>query len=528
MKGIRRAGCRLIAVAFAFTGVAAAAGPDLRLVEAAKNADTSAVRALLRQGLDATVAYGDGTTALHWAAYRDDGESADLLIQAGAKVNVANALGATPLWAASENGSPAMVRRLLQAGAEPNTPLPSGETPLMTAARAGNADVVRQLLLKGADPNARERTRGQTALMWATAQKHPSVVEVLLEHRADVRARTETWIEVMKTSPDTANAGLLCQPRAECYITDVTQGGYTPLLFAARVGDLASAKLLVAGGADVNDVAPYGTSATVVAAHSGNGQVATFLLEQGADPNADGAGYSALHAAILQKDEPLAGALLAHGANPNARIRVSTPIRRDSVDFHINPAFIGATPFWLAARYNVPGIMRLLAQHGADPLFVHHPEYWLDGFGATAGDPAKASQHRSWIAEGDTTAVMAAAGMGGRRQPLFAVDHPRRIAEAARVARQAPDPAELEIAALAALKVAADLGVDVNVANAAGNTALHIAASRGHTTVVAFLIEHGAKLDVRNSRGQTPLALAMASSASKANAELLQKLGAKP
>jgi ankyrin repeat protein len=517
---MRKSVARLIVAVAAASTAGVAASRDLRLVEAAKHADRNGVRALLNHGADVTAAEGDGTTALHWAAYRDDADSAELLIRAGARVNAVNDLGATPLWAACENGSATMVRRLLEAGADPNAPLLSGETPLMTAARTGNADVVRQLLVKGADVNARERAHNQTALMWAVAQRHPAIVEALLAHGADVRARSTVRTEVVKTALDPYNPD---------YIIDIQQGGYTPLLFASRVGDLASAKPLLAAGADVNDTAPYGTSALVVAAHSGHEELAAFLLEKGADANAAGAGYTALHAAILHKDEKLVAALLAHGANPNAPVQRATPTRRDSVDFFIPPAFVGATPFWLAARYGAPQLMRVLARHGADPLVVHHVTYWS---GAAA--PVR---RRPFVDEGGITALMAAVGMGGR-SPLFAVNRLDRIAEMAPVGgRRAPDPDVVESTTLEAVKVAAELGVDLNAANADGDTALHRAAVRGFDSVVRLLVERRARLDARNKKGQTPLAAAIAASSgsgrgrgasppSKTTVELLRTLGA--
>ena len=198
--------------------------------------------------------------------------------------------------------------------------------------------------------------------MWAVSEQHPGVVDVLLAHGADVHARSDVWDKRVKT---TAQQGY-------AYITDIQEGGYTPLLFAARVGDLASAKLLVAGGAAVNDTAPSGTSATVVAVRSGHGELAAYLLEQGADPNAAEAGYTALHAAIASYDEELVGALLSRGADPNAPLLAATPARRQGIDVYLVPAHVGATPFWLAARYSAPGFMRLLVEHGADPQFVHH------------------------------------------------------------------------------------------------------------------------------------------------------------
>ena len=238
----------VVVLVLAAMGIAAA-GADAPLADAARNADWSTVRALLEEGADVGMPQGDGTTALHWAGYWDDSESADLLIRAGANVNGVNDLGVTPLWTACENGSAAMVEKLLRAGASPNAGLLSGETLLMTAARTGNAEIVEQLLAKGADVNAKERGRAQTALMWAVSERQSDVVEVLLSHGADVHARSKVWTEVVKTTPEPWNHS--------DYIIDVQQGGYTPLLFAARVGDLASAKLLVAAGADVNDTAPY-------------------------------------------------------------------------------------------------------------------------------------------------------------------------------------------------------------------------------------------------------------------------------
>ena len=275
--------------------VARAQSGERRLADAAKNADMDAVRTRLAQGASVNAAELDGTTALHWASYWDDVESADLLIRAGADVNATNDLGATPLWTASLNGSAAMVRRLLEAGANPNAALRLGETPVMVASRSGNPDVVEQLLAEGADVNARV-AREQTALMWAVAQTHADVVKVLLAHHANVHARSEVWSQVMAVPPH----GLLEYNRA------IPHGGNTALMFAARVGDVASAKLLVAAGANVNDADAWGVSATVLAAHSGYAEFVEFLLGEGADPNAAAAGFTALHEAIMRRNEQTA------------------------------------------------------------------------------------------------------------------------------------------------------------------------------------------------------------------------------
>ncbi len=438
---------------------------DMRppLVEAAKNGDRDAVRGLLKQaGATVNIAEPDGTTALGWAAYRDDLEIADLLIRAGAKANIANDLGVTPLWAACQNGSEAMVRRLLSAGANPNAKLLAGETILMVAARTGNPAVVEQLLSKGAEVNARA-SRAQTALMWAVAQKHPDVVKLLLAHHADVHARSDAWNYVMAVPPH----GFPEYNRA------IPHGDDTPLLFAARVGDLESAKLLVAAGADVNEADAWGISTVTLAAHSGFDDVVDFLLHKGADPNAAKSGFTALHEAIMRRDERTVAALLDHGADANARLATWTPTRRTSKDYNFDPELVGATPFWLAARFTEPNIMRLLLKHGADPHFVHHADKVVEGRG---GVPF---EHRNDV----TTTLLAATGIGGG------------------AAWTDLDRAKREPLMLEAVKLIVDSGIDVNTANSDGRTALDAARALRYDSIVQFLTEKGAKAGTGTARG---------------------------
>ena len=429
-----------------------AAGREVSpLVDAAKNADREALRALLDQGASVDAAEVDGTTALHWASYRDDVDSADLLIRAGANVNAANDLGAAPLWTASLNGSAAMVERLLEAGANPNAALVLGETPVMVAAHAGSAEVVELLLASGADLTARG-ARGQTALMWAVAQQHADVVTVLLAHGADVHARSEVWSQVMAVPPHG-------QPE---YNRAIPHGGNTALMFAARAGDLASARLLLTAGADVNDADAWGVSAMVLAAHSGHRELVQILFEHGADPNSAAAGFTALHTAVMRRDDKMVGALLTNGADPNIPLRTWTPTRRASQDFHFPPALVGATPFWLAARFSDPTLMRLLAEHGADPLYVHHADY-------------KTAALRT--RQESTTALMAAVGMGGGGMQGWV----------------RPERTELEALTLEAVKVATELGVAVNAVDTDGRTALDAATALEYESVVEFLVEQGAR-----------------------------------
>jgi ankyrin repeat protein len=435
--------------------VAMIAATDSRppVVDAAKRGDRAALQALVAKHADVTVSEPDGSTALHWASYRDDLESAELLIRAGARVNAANDLGATPLWAAAQNGSEAMVRRLLAAGADPNLALLAGETPLMVASRAGKPAIAEQLIAKGANVNARG-ARQQTALMWAVSQKHPDVVNVLLAHRADLSLRSARWSQVMAVPPH----GYMP------YNREIPAGEETALLFAARVGDLESARLLVSAGANVNDEDAWGVSAVTLAAHSGFGPLVEFLLEKSADPNAMRAGFAPLHEAIMRRDEMIVSALLSHGADVNAPLRTWTPTRRSSEDWNFAPELVGATPFWLAARFSEPGVMRALLKRGADPKFVHHGDRMVEGRG-------EAFQHRPDV----TTAVMAATGMGGGR------------------AWVQPPRSEREPLMLEAVKLAVELGVDVNAANADGRTALDAAQALKYESVVAYLVGQGAK-----------------------------------
>ena len=432
---------------------AAAADPVPGLIDAVRAGDSARVRVLLAAGADADAAQLDGSSALLWASHRDDLQTVQLLIEAGADVSVGNDLGATPLWAASENGSTELVRMLLAAGADPNRELLSGETPVMVAARAGSAAVVRQLAAAGADLD-RQGSRGQTALMWAAAQRHPDVVEALLAAGADLRVRSNVWTQVMAVPPHS-------KPE---YNREIPHGGNTALLFAVRAGDLPSARILVAAGADVDDTDAWGVSAVVLAAHGGHRELLDFLLENGADPNAADAGFAALHDAVMRNDSRMVAALLAHGADPNQRLLTWTPTRRASRDHHYPPPLVGASPFWLAARFVRIDLMRMLADHGADPHFVHEVDYIVDG-------------RMQWQTE-RTTALMAAFGMGGRRARPWV---PYGGAPTA------------ELRTLEAVMLAVDLGIDVNAVDATGRTVLDEAEALQYESVVEYLVEVGAE-----------------------------------
>ncbi len=460
--------------------VRADAAGDQRLVEAARNRDAAAVAALLKARVDPNAAQPDGGTALHWTAQWDDLATARLLVSAKARVGVANDYGMTPLSLAATNGSAGMIALLLKAGANPNTALPSGETPLMTAARTGSVPAVKTLLGAGANIHATEAAKGQTALMWAVAERHGDVVRALLEAGADVKAASAS--------------------------------GFTPLLFAVRMGDIDLVKLFLDKGADIESAAKDGSTPLAIATVRGHVALAEWLLERGADPDKDSIGYTPLHWAAGTFDtmstkeytpedgewSSLAGipdraakrrlilALLARGASVNARVKGRLPRFGYSLgggSIVGGGSYAGATPFFLASTVADMETMRLLLAHGANPNIATN-----DG----------------------TTPLLATAGIS--------------IVEA--------ETSTTEAQLLDALKLMMSLGNDIMAANDAGTTALHVTAYVGFNVIAKFLVDQGVPMNAKDRRGQTPLKIASGIPmsgmfyAQPKTAELLRSLGA--
>jgi uncharacterized protein len=464
-----------------------AAEPAAPLVDASARGDLSAVRALIDKKVDVNAPRIDGMTALHAAVHADRLDIADALLRAGAKATAADRYGVTPLYLAAVNGNADVIRRLLDAGVDPNAADPGGETALMTAARTGSAAALRALLERGATVDAKEPEFGQTALMIAVRENNDAAVQILLEAGASANAQTRkgptpAFVPPCKgTGCGSEGVGINRGGVPDRGRRAEVKGGMTPLLYAARDGNVSAARRLIEAGADLelgdgNSIRPL-----LMSLLNNNLEVARLLLSKGANVNADDFwGRTPLWAAVEYRnldmnnndqDSPtdngvdrapvlaMIKELIDAGANVNARTRELAPVRRWL--YSLNEVswvdFTGQTPFLRAALSADTATMRLLVEHGADPNL-----------------PTLAG----------TTPLMAAAGVNWVVAQTYT---------------------ESVQARLDAVKLCLELGADVNATNSMGLTPLLGAVNRGSNDIIELLVQRGARLDIKDKEGRTPL-----------------------
>ena len=483
--------------------------------------DASRLQQLIKTKADVNATQPDGTTALHWAIDQEDKAAVAALLRAGANPAAVTGTGITPLALACEEGDPDLVALLVKAGADVNQPLGNGETPLMMAARTGSVPVLKLLLSKGAKIDEREKLRGTTALMWAAANSNADAVRLLISKGADINARSATvapgrrpylappgreriqeFIDgtglrgavVEQDAPDTtkptANAQDAAAAKAQAqkrFDTEIKLakgaiakfekpapygkrgekqwGGLTPLLFAAREGDLETVKVLLEAGVDVNQTSEYGWTALLAATQNRWYRLGVYLLEHGANPNiANEGGWNPLYIAtdnrnIEAGDYPtrkpdldhldFIKRLLAGGADPNLRMRSSTETRTVFTNQWLYEE--GATPFLRAAQSGDLVLLKLLLEHKADPSIP--------------------TDHK-------VTPLMVASGIGWVEGVTYEWSK-----------QQTYDTVKLLL----------DLGADVNAQDTLdGRTALMGAAHKGRNDIIELLVQHGADLGLRD------------------------------
>ena len=498
--------------------------------------------------MDVNAAQGDGSTALHWAAYKDDLEMVKMLLAAGADVKATTRDGEiTPLFMACANGDAAIIDALLAAGADAKGVKSNGTSALMMAAESGSTAAVKTLLDHGAEVNAKESVHGQTALMFAAARNRAAVVHLLLAQGADANVSTSVHkLEHVRFDQDgnivedKAKGGNAENADSEAlntfaqsmgfesavYLIDTSAAAEAALdLFSRSVGLKAvaySVDLKRKKGPKAGDVANRpprkigpdfmgGMTALLYAAREGYTEAAQALVEGGANVNevSGGEKMSPLVEAIINGHLDLAKYLLDHGADPNLATEAGLAALYATIDVQWAPKAWFPQPSTDQEKTSYLDLMKALLDKGAkvnaqigEKLWFRaftNDYTWVDTTGATAFWRAAQSSDlpamKLLVAHGADPKIANKSG----ETPLLAA---AGIGWAWNWSLRAPFPA------VDAVKYCVELGNEVNAADNRGYTALHGAAYLGDNDMVNYLVSKGAKVDAKSKAGDSPADMA--------------------
>ncbi|XP_075607066.1 ankyrin-2 isoform X13 [Balearica regulorum gibbericeps] len=436
-------------------------------LRAARAGNLDKVVEYLKSGIDINTCNQNGLNALHLAAKEGHVGLVQELLERGSAVDSATKKGNTALHIASLAGQAEVVKVLVKEGANINAQSQNGFTPLYMAAQENHIEVVKYLLENGANQSTATED-GFTPLAVALQQGHNQAVAILLENDTKGKVRLPA-LHIAARKDDTKSAALLLQNdhnadvQSKMMVNRTTESGFTPLHIAAHYGNVNVATLLLNRGAAVDFTARNGITPLHVASKRGNTNMVKLLLDRGGQIDAKTRdGLTPLHCAARSGHDQVVELLLERGAPLLARTKN------------------GLSPLHMAAQGDHVECVKHLLQHKA-PV----DDVTLDYL----------------------TALHVAAHCGHYRVTKLLLDK-----RANPNARALNGFTPLHIACkknrIKVMELLVKYGASIQAITESGLTPIHVAAFMGHLNIVLLLLQNGASPDVTNIRGETALHMA--------------------
>ncbi|XP_017681477.1 PREDICTED: ankyrin-3 isoform X4 [Lepidothrix coronata] len=473
----------------------------------------------LKNGVDINISNQNGLNALHLASKEGHVEVVSELIQRGASVDAATKKGNTALHIASLAGQAEVVKVLVTNRANVNAQSQNGFTPLYMAAQENHLEVVKFLLDNGASQSLATED-GFTPLAVALQQGHDQVVSLLLENDTKGKVRLPA-LHIAARKDDTKAAALLLQNdhnadvESKMMVNRTTESGFTPLHIAAHYGNINVATLLLNRGAAVDFTARNDITPLHVASKRGNANMVKLLLDRGAKIDAKTRdGLTPLHCGARSGHEQVVEMLLDRGA----------PILSKTKN--------GLSPLHMATQGDHLNCVQLLIQHNVPVDDVTNDYLTALHVAAHCGHYKVAKVLL------DKKANPNAKALNGFT-PLHIACKKNRIKVMELLLKHGASIQAVTESGLTPIHVAAFMGhvnivsqlmhhgASPNTTNVRGETALHMAARAGQTEVVRYLVQNGAQVEAKAKDDQTPLHI----SARLGKADIVQQLlqqGASP